>query len=128
MANFLGPYLAVAGASDPETIMQTDLETIAREVNQCLPTFISGAANTITGPPTTGARVVGELWRDKNLALWICTVAGTPGTWKQQAPAVVDTLPTVSIDKYWVIDRADATIPFRQKYYDLGTTSWVNLF
>ncbi|MFN2466142.1 MAG: beta strand repeat-containing protein [Candidatus Dormibacteria bacterium] len=34
-----------------------------------------------TGAPTTGAHVKGELYVDSAGALWICTAAGTPGTW-----------------------------------------------
>lgn len=34
------------------------------------------------GKQTTGAHQVGELYLDKVGALYICTVAGTPGTWK----------------------------------------------
>jgi len=35
------------------------------------------------GKPTTGAHQVGELYLDKVGTLFICTVTGTPGTWKK---------------------------------------------
>ena len=34
------------------------------------------------GHPTTGAHKLGELFLDKSGALFLCTAAGTPGTWK----------------------------------------------
>jgi hypothetical protein len=30
---------------------------------------------------------VGDFWRDENRAEFVCTVGGTPGTWRQTAPA-----------------------------------------
>jgi hypothetical protein len=40
-------------------------------------------AAAIAGHPTTGTHSLGELFLDKNGALWICVAGGTPGTWKQ---------------------------------------------
>ncbi|MHA3701632.1 hypothetical protein ACXR2U_05565 [Jatrophihabitans sp. YIM 134969] len=37
------------------------------------------------GKPTTGSHVLGELYVDKAGVLFLCTVAGTPGTWKKVA-------------------------------------------
>lgn len=37
---------------------------------------------TVTGHPTTGNHLVGELFMDKVGALYLCKAAGTPGTWK----------------------------------------------
>lgn len=33
------------------------------------------------GPPTTGTHQAGELSRDTNGNVWVCTAGGTPGTW-----------------------------------------------
>jgi hypothetical protein len=38
-----------------------------------------------TGHPTSGSHQVGELVVDHVGALWLCTKAGAPGTWKQLA-------------------------------------------
>jgi hypothetical protein len=38
---------------------------------------------TNPGKPTTGSHQIGELSLDKVGALFICTVAGTPGTWRK---------------------------------------------
>jgi hypothetical protein len=35
------------------------------------------------GRPTTGTHSKGELYVDKNASIWICTIGGTPGTWKK---------------------------------------------
>jgi hypothetical protein len=35
------------------------------------------------GPPTAGAHVVGEVYVDTTGAVFVCTAAGTPGTWKE---------------------------------------------
>jgi hypothetical protein len=37
------------------------------------------------GPPSSGAFVRGEMMRDFSGALWLCTVAGSPGTWVRAA-------------------------------------------
>jgi hypothetical protein len=37
------------------------------------------------GKPTTGAHLKGEISMDSAATLWVCTVAGTPGTWRKVA-------------------------------------------
>jgi hypothetical protein len=54
-----------------------------------VPTYQNGSPNTLNGPPTSGAWNVGDFWRDQNGAEFVCTVPGTPGTWRQTAPAAV---------------------------------------
>jgi hypothetical protein len=39
------------------------------------------AAAGSPGPPTAGPWIRGDLWLDSVNVLWVCTVAGTPGTW-----------------------------------------------
>ena len=55
--------------------------------------YLSGARNTATSVPTTGAYAVGDFVKKSNpveagsggskyvLAGWMCVTAGTPGTW-----------------------------------------------
>lgn len=52
-------------------------------------TYQNDGPNTLSGPPTTGTWSVGEIWRDQNLAEFVCAVASTPGTWRQITPATV---------------------------------------
>lgn len=40
-----------------------------------------GSSPSVAGPPTTGAWSRGDDWLDSNNVLWVCTVAGSPGTW-----------------------------------------------
>jgi len=44
---------------------------------------------TSSGLATPGARVLNEFWRDALGGEWVCTAAGTPGTWMQWRPAPV---------------------------------------
>lgn len=53
------------------------------------PSYLGATQTTDAGPPTSGARYLGELWADVNCAVWRCTVAGTPGTWVQIIEPVV---------------------------------------
>jgi len=56
--------------------------------------WLHGSPTTIIGPPTAGARVLNEFWRDALGGEWVCTVAGTPGTWMQIRPAAVTADPS----------------------------------
>jgi len=51
------------------------------------PSIILAARLTTPGPPTTGAWLLNETVQDSVGAFWMCTVAGTPGTWVASAPA-----------------------------------------
>lgn len=42
--------------------------------------FIGNSTST-AGAPTAGTYVRGDLWLDSNNIRWMCTTAGTPGTW-----------------------------------------------
>ena len=50
------------------------------------------AGATTSGAPTTGTFAVGDFIVDQSGAMWVCTVAGTPGTWQ-----IVGTPPTAQI-------------------------------
>lgn len=39
--------------------------------------------NAGAGRPTNGAHFKGELYLDGAAGLWLCTVSGTPGTWRK---------------------------------------------
>ena len=43
------------------------------------------APNAGLGAPTTGSHEAGELVIDANGDFFVCTAAGTPGTWRQLA-------------------------------------------
>ena len=79
----------VSNASDHVTLVQDNFEILTEELFKLTPTFQNGVPNTLVGPPTSGARVLDELWRDSLGGLFRCTAAGTPGTWRQLLPAAV---------------------------------------
>ncbi|MDQ3329023.1 MAG: hypothetical protein M3506_10945 [Chloroflexota bacterium] len=41
------------------------------------------ALSSTAGKPTAGAHVKGEIYMDSAATLYVCTVAGTPGTWRR---------------------------------------------
>jgi hypothetical protein len=49
----------------------------------------NGNPTSIIGPPTSGARVLNEFWRDALGGEFRSTGAGTPGSWLQIRPAAV---------------------------------------
>lgn len=55
------------------------------------PGILAGGTNT-GAAPTTGPHVVGELVIGHDGKLWICTVAGTPGTWVRAGSVATDVL------------------------------------
>ena len=61
------------------------------------------------GPPTSGARVLDDFWRDALGGEFRCTVAGTPGTWMQIRPAAV------------TADPSSGTIPVGYLIMDVST-------
>jgi hypothetical protein len=126
-----GDLLDVANIIDPETVSQQNVDIAKRMLWMKEPTYVSGAPNTVFGKPTTGTHVLNEIWVDKYLAKFICTVAGTPGTWVQIEPAVVSgqpAAPGAAQDLYWIVDRTNATTKYRQQYWNNGGSAWVNIF
>lgn len=83
--------------SEAETFLaltNSNFSILAEEVAKRVATYSSGVPNTIIGPPTAGAHVQNEFWRDSLGGEFVCTSAGTPGTWKQMLPAPVTTDPS----------------------------------
>jgi len=62
--------------------------------------YVGGTAG---GPPTTGTFAVGDFALDQTAAVWVCTVAGTPGTW------VAEAAPYVGANVYSGVTQAIAT-------------------
>lgn len=92
-------------------------------------TGMTGAANSVrvvggnaTGAPTTGTFAVRDLAVDSDGTLWICTAAGSPGTWTQvsgsggssggSGSGVAGSGALVPISVFGPITTATATIPF----------------
>ena len=67
---------------------------LAEDIAKRVATYQNGSPTTVIGPPTSGARVLNEFWRDALGGEWRCTGAGTPGTWLQIRPAAVTADPS----------------------------------
>jgi hypothetical protein len=83
----------VTNAADHITLVADNFEVLSEELFKVTPTYQNGVPNTVIGPPTSGERVLGELWKDSLGGWWRCTAAGTPGAWQQVLPAAVATDP-----------------------------------
>lgn len=84
-----GRLFNVADAASFVALSQQNWAIASEELFARVPTRQNGSPNTLNGPPGSGAWNVGDFWRDQNRAEFVCTVAGTPGTWRQIAPATV---------------------------------------
>ena len=56
------------------------------------------AGGTVSGAPVSGTFAVGDFVIDESGAVWICTVAGTPGTWVMPGVAATVAKPVSIID------------------------------
>jgi hypothetical protein len=79
----------VSNAADFVALSETNFEILTAEVFKHEPTYVSGVPTITIGPPTSGSHVLNEIWKDALGGVFKCTVAGTPGTWKQILPAAV---------------------------------------
>ncbi len=89
-----GRLLNVTDAASFVALSQQNWVIASEELFRRLPTYQNGSPNTLNGPPASGAWNLGDFWRDQNLGEFVCTVAGTPGTWRQITPATVIADPT----------------------------------
>jgi len=84
-----GRLFNVTDAASFVALSQQNWVIASDELFRRVPTYQNGTPNTLNGPPTSGAWNVGDFWRDQSGAEFVCTVTGTPGTWRQIAPASV---------------------------------------
>lgn len=108
--------MEIQGVGDPVEVAQSNFEVLNEEVFKVIPTYQSGSPTSIVGHPSTGDHILNELWKDSLNAHWRCTVAGTPGTWRQERAAVVATPPASGTIPagYQVLDASDR---FRRKFH-----------
>ena len=88
-----GRLFAVTDAASFVALSRQNWVIVSEEVFRRLATYQNGVPNTLNGPPTSGTWGVGDFWRDQKGAEFLCTVAGTPGSWRQITPATVTTDP-----------------------------------
>lgn len=83
-----GPLLDIEDVGDPVAVAQTNFEELTEAIYEFNPSKQNGVETTDIGPPTTGAHTLDECWRDAWNGEHRCTVAGTPGTWRQEKAAI----------------------------------------
>jgi hypothetical protein len=104
-------------------LTQTNFEILTSEVCKHEPTYVAGVPTTTVGPPTTGSHIIDEIWKDALGGVWKCTVAGTPGTWKQVLPATVTADPatgTIPVG-YLILNVGQGTLKRHAGSYDWQT-------
>jgi hypothetical protein len=79
----------VSNAADFVALTETNFEILTSEVFKHEPTYVTGVPTTTVGPSTSGTHALDETWKDALGGVFKCTVAGTPGTWKQILPTAV---------------------------------------
>ncbi|MBX3744127.1 MAG: hypothetical protein KF833_02355 [Verrucomicrobiae bacterium] len=84
-----GRLFNVTDAASFVALSQQNWVIASEEIFRRVPTYQNGSPNALNGPPTSGTWNAGDFWRDQNRAEFVCTVAGTPGTWRQITPAAV---------------------------------------
>jgi hypothetical protein len=92
---FSGPTTGAAAAPTFRSLVSADLPsapTVSGEItgSDIKASGLTGATaasryvgGTASGAPTSGTFAVGDFVIDQTAKIWICTVAGTPGTWVQ---------------------------------------------
>jgi hypothetical protein len=84
-----GRLFNVTDAASFVALSQQNWVIASEELFARIPTYQNGSPNTLDGPPTSGTWNVGDFWRDQSRAEFVCTAAGTPGTWRQIIPATL---------------------------------------
>ena len=83
-ANLLSQLAPLSGATFTGEVVVPDLKITGLTGATAGTSRLVGT--TTAGPPTTGTFAVGDLVIDQTATIWVCTVAGTPGTWSNIIP------------------------------------------
>lgn len=91
MTGITHPFVSgVSEGSDP-TLVGPNEWNAGHAVDSIAPSGLTGSTaasryvgGTVSGPPITGAHLVGDWCVDQAGVRWTCTVAATPGTWAQE--------------------------------------------
>ena len=112
-------------AVDVTKLTQENFEIINESpAFQRVPTKRNGVPNTSFGPPTTGTWSANNLWVDVGRSLWVCSIAGAPGTWVQLDPYITTVYPSDPVPVGYQIIRPD--LDWRR--YVWGGSSWDELY
>ena len=77
-ANLLSQLAPLSGATFTGEVVAPDFKTSGLTGATSATRYVGG---TINGAPTSGTFAVGDFIVDQTGTIWVCTTAGTPGTW-----------------------------------------------
>jgi hypothetical protein len=113
--------LTLLNAADKAGVTESNMNTLDTSLAfQRQPSLVSGAPTVATGAPTIGTFPQYEVWVDALSALFLCTVAGTPGTWVQVEPGVASAFPATAPAAGYKLNRSDLG-----KVYVYNGTTWL---
>ena len=78
-ANLIGQLAPLTGATFTGEVVAPDFKVTGLTGASAVTSRWVGS--TTNGPPASGTFVVGDWIIDQTATLWVCTIAGTPGTW-----------------------------------------------
>ena len=78
-ANLIGQLAPLSGATFTGAVTSPDF--VASGLTGATGGYRWVGSKTTSGAPTSGTFAVGDMMWDITATLWICTIAGTPGTW-----------------------------------------------
>ena len=78
-ANLIGQLAPLTGATFTGAVTSPDF--VASGLTGATGGYRWVGSKTTSGAPTSGTFAVGDMMWDITATLWICTIAGTPGTW-----------------------------------------------
>lgn len=116
----LGVLHDISSTTAPWIVGQFNAVEIEKDLFFAYSTRVAGTPVVTLGPPTAGTWQLSRRYRDGYGGEFLCTVAGTPGTWIQIAAAVVSANPGSPTTGYWII-RVD--LNFAQYYW--SGAAWV---
>jgi len=113
----------MSNAADFVALTETNFEILTAEVFKQESTYVSGVPTTTVGPPTSGAHVLEEVWKDALGGVFKCAAAGAPGTWKQILPAGVTADPATGTipTGYLIFNVTQGTLKRHAGAYDWQT-------
>jgi len=113
--------LTLLNAADKAAITESNMTALdASLAFQRAPSQVAGVPTAVSGPPTAGTFPQSELWCDALGAVWLCTAAGTPGTWCQVEPGIAAAFPATAPAAGYALLRSDEG----QLYYYTGA-AWI---
>ena len=107
-ANLLNQLAPLSGATFTGEVVVPDLKVSGLTGATTATRYVGGTAN---GAPTSGTFAVGDFIVDQTGTIWVCTTAGTPGTW------------TTTISSHLQLRSASATVGRNEITIFSGSTS-----